>query len=286
MDNEIKDFLRDYSKSNMPNLWDEIENRLDYKKKKRNKKILIIAAGIGIIFTIGLNYKNLGVKNNINNENISENTNSKLEVADKIEVLDDLDLEMVMKDKIVLGRSLESSYADDSRFINYETEAEAVVYGKVVNVKSYVKFGNMIFSDMTIEVINDYKKNISQGDNIILGVSGGELSYYDFIEQASPELVDKRGYSNVEDKTNKFIETWEGVPVYRVGEYVLVYANSIDNDKYYKNNQDESISYEYYPLKQLYVDPNTREVFEYRSDYENDNKLIKEYIKSLDSLEN
>lgn len=191
-----------------------------------------------------------------------------------------------MKDKIVLGESLENSYADDSRFINYEAEAEAIVYGKVVNIKSYVKFGGMIFSDITIEVINDYKNNITEGNRIILGVHGGELSYYDFIEQANPELVDKRGYSNVEDKTKKLIETWEGVPIYRVGEYALVYANSIANDEYYKKNPDESISYEYYPLKQLYVDPNTREVFEYIYDYESDNKLIKEYKKSLDSLEN
>lgn len=285
MDNDIKDLLKDYSKNNMPDLWGKIEDKLDNKKNKKNKKMLIIAASIGIIFTMGLIYKNLGLKSSINNEEISENTNSNLEISNKIEVLDDLDLEKVMKDKIVLGRSLENSYADDSRFINYETEAEAIVYGKVINVKSYVKFGNMIFSDITIEVINDYKKNIEEGTKIVLGVSGGELSYYEFIEQANPELVEKRGYNNIEDKTQKFIETFEGVPIYRVGEYVLVYADSIANDEYYKKNLDESIRYEYYPLKELYVNPNTKEVFEYELDYEN-NKLIKKYIKSLDSLEN
>lgn len=285
MDNDIKDLLKDYSKNNMPDLWGKIENKLDNKKNKKIKKMLIIAASIGIIFTMGLIYKKLGLKSSINNEEISENINSNFKIANKIEVLDDLDLEKVMKDKIVLGRSLENSYADDSRFINYETEAEAIVYGKVVNVKSYVKFGNMIFSDTTIEVINDYKKNIEEGTKIVLGVSGGELSYYEFIEQANPELVEKRGYNNIEDKTQKFIETFDGVPIYRVGEYVLVYANSIANDEYYKKNPDESISYEYYPLKELYVNPNTKEVFEYELEYEN-NKFIKKYIKSLDSLEN
>ena len=285
MEKDIKDLLKGYSKNNMPDLWDKIENRLDNNKKKRNKKILIIAASIGIIFTMGLTYKNLGLKSSINNEKISENANSNFEIANKIEDLDDLDLEKAMKDKIVFGRSLENSYADDSIFINYETEAEAIVYGKVVNVKSYVKSGNMIFSDITIEVINDYKKNIEEGAKIVLGVSGGELSYYEFIEQANPELVEKRGYKNIKDKTQKFIETFEGVPIYRVGEYVLVYANFIANDEYYKKNPDESISYEYYPLKQLYVNPNTKEVFEYELDYEN-NKFIKKYIKSLDSLEN
>lgn len=288
MDNDIKNLLKDYSKDNMPDLWDKIENKLYYKKKKRNKKLLIIAASISIIFIIGITYKSIFMNNSIINENISEDINSKIEIANKIEVLEDVDLEKTLKDKIVLGSALENSYADDSRFINYETEAEAVVYGKVVNVKSYVDFGHMIFSDITIEVINDYRNNISIGDNITLGVHGGELSYYDFIAQADPQLVDKRGYNNIEDKTKKFIETWEGIPVYRVGEYVLVYANSIANDEYYKKNPDESISYEYYPLKQLYVDPNTREVFEYKYDYdyENGNKLIKEYVKSLDSLEN
>lgn len=285
MEKDIKDLLKGYSKNNMPDLWDKIENRLDNNKKKRNKKILIIAASIGIIFTMGLTYKNLGLKSSINNEEISENANSNFEIANKIEDLDDLDLEKVMKDKIVFGRSLENSYADDSIFINYETEAEAIVYGKVVNVKSYVKSGNMIFSDITIEVINDYKKNIEEGAKIVLGVSGGELSYYEFIEQANSELVEKRGYKNIKDKTQKFIETFEGVPIYRVGEYVLVYANFIANDEYYKKNPDKSISYEYYPLKQLYVNPNTKEVFEYELDYEN-NKFIKKYIKSLDSLEN
>lgn len=282
MENDIKDLLNDYSKNNMPDLWDKIENKLDNKKKNRYKKILIIAASIGIVLTIGVTYKNFGVKNN---KNISEDTNSNPEIASEIEVLDDLDLEKVMSDKIVLGRSLENSYAYDLRFINYETEAEAIIYGKVVNVKSYVKFGGMILSDITIEVINDYKKNIEEADNIILGVSGGELSYYEFIEQADPGLVEKRGYNNIEDKTKNFIETRDGLPVYRVGEYVLVYANSIANDEYYIKNPDESISYEYYPLKQLYVNPNTREVFQYELDYE-DNKIVKKYVKSLDSLEN
>ena len=282
MEKDIKDLLNDYSKNNMPDLWDKIENKLDNKKKNRYKKILIIAASIGIVLTIGVTYKNFGVKNN---KNISEDTNSNPEIASEIEVLDDLDLEKVMSDKIVLGRSLENSYAYDLRFINYETEAEAIIYGKVVNVKSYVKFGGMILSDITIEVINDYKKNIEEADNIILGVSGGELSYYEFIEQADPGLVEKRGYNNIEDKTKNFIETRDGLPVYRVGEYVLVYANSIANDEYYIKNPDESISYEYYPLKQLYVNPNTREVFQYELDYE-ENKLVKKYVKSLDSLEN
>lgn len=282
MENDIKDLLNDYSKNNMPDLWDKIENKLDNKKKNRYKKILIIAASIGIVLTIGVTYKNFGVKNN---KNISEDTNSNPEIASEIEVLDDLDLEKVMSDKIVLGRSLENSYAYDLRFINYETEAEAIIYGKVVNVKSYVKFGGMILSDITIEVINDYKKNIEEADNIILGLSGGELSYYEFIEQADTGLVEKRGYNNIEDKTKNFIETRGGLPVYRVGEYVLVYANSIVNDEYYIKNPDESISYEYYPLKQLYVNPNTREVFEYELNYE-DNKIVKKYVKSLDSLEN
>lgn len=282
MDNDIKELFKDYSKNSMPDLWDDIEKRLDYKKKKKNKNLLIVAASVIIIFTLGVKYRSSVDKNNTN---ISEDSSPKIEIANKAEVLKDLDLEEIMKDKIVLGSAFENSYADDSKFINYETESEAIVYGKVINVNSYVVSGSMIFSDITIEVIDDYKNHISKGSNMILGVHGGELSYYDFIEQADSELVNKRNYNNVEDKSKKIIETWEGVPVYRVGEYVLVYANSIANDEYFKNNPDENISYEYYALKQLYVNPNTREVFEYRYDYEN-NKLIKEYIKSLDSLTN
>lgn len=282
MDNDIKELFKDYSKNSMPDLWDDIEKRLDYKKNKRNKNFLIIAASVIIIFTVGLKYKSSVDKNNTN---ISEDSNPKIEIANKAEVLKDLDLEEIMKDKIVLGSAFENSYADDSKFINYETESEAIAYGKVINVNSYVVSGGMIFSDITIEVIDDYKNHISKGSNMILGVHGGELSYNEFIEQADSDFVSKRNYNNIEDKNKKVIEIWEGVPVYRVGEYVLVYANSIANDEYFKNNPDENISYEYYALKQLYVNPNTREVFEYRYDYEN-NKLIKEYIKSLDSLTN
>lgn len=282
MDNDIKDLLKDYSKNSMPDLWNDIEKRLDNKKKKKNRNLLIVAASVIIIFTVGVKYRSFGDKSNTN---ISEDSSPKIEIANKIEVLEDLDLEKVLKDKIVLGSAFENSYADDSKFINYETESEAIVYGKVVDVNSYVRFGHMIYSDITIEVIDDYKNNISKGSNITLGVHGGELSYYDFIEQSDSELVNKRNYNNVEDKSKKIIETWEGIPIYRVGEYVLVYANSIASDEYFKNNPDQNISYEYYPLKQLYVNPNTREVFEYKYDYEN-NKLIKEYVKSLDSLKN
>ena len=282
MDNDIKDLLKNYSKNSMPDLWSDIEKRLDNKKNKRNKNLLIIAASLLIIFTTGVTYRSFGDKNNTN---ISEDSSSQIEIANEIQVLEDLDLEEITKDKIVLGLFSESNYVNDSKFINYETEAEAIVYGKVVDVNSYVRFGHMIYSDITIEAIDDYKNNISKGRNIILGVHGGELSYYDFIEQADSELISKRNYNNIEDKSKSVIETWEGVPVYRVGEYVLVYANSIANDEYFKSNPDENISYEYYPLKQLYVNPNTREVFEYKYDYEN-NKLIKEYVKSLDSLKN
>ena len=282
MDNDIKDLLKNYSKNSMPDLWSDIEKRLDNKKNKRNKNLLIIAASLLIIFTTGVTYRSFGDKNNTN---ISEDSSSQIEIANEIQVLEDLDLEEITKDKIVLGLFSESNYVNDSKFINYETEAEAIVYGKVVDVNSYVRFGHMIYSDITIEAIDDYKNNISKGRNIILGVHGGELSYYDFIEQADSELISKRNYNNIEDKSKSVIETWEGVPVYRVGEYVLVYANSIANDEYFKSNPDENISYEYYPLKQLYVNPNTREVFEYRYDYEK-NKLIKEYVKSLDSLKN
>lgn len=278
MDNDIKNLLKDYSKDNMPDLWDSIENKLYYKKKKRNKELLAIAVSIAIIFTMSITYKNIFAKNNISKDKTIE-----YEIANKIEVLEDLDLEKTLKDKIVLGFNSNYSYANDSRFINYEAEAEVIVYGKVVDVKSYVKFGGMIYSDITIEVINDYKNNISKENTITLGVHGGELSYNDFIAQADSQLVDKRGYNNIEDKAKKFIETWEGTPVYRVGEYVLVYANAIANDENYKKNPDKSISYEYYPLKQLYVDPNTREVFEYK--YEKEDRLIKNVIKSLDSLE-
>ena len=282
MDNDIKELLKDYSKNSMPDLWSDIEKRLDNKKKKSNKNLLIIAASVIIIFTVGVKYRSFGGKSNTN---ISEDSSPKIEITNKIQVLEDLDLEEITKDKIVLGLVSENNYANDSKFINYETEAEAIVYGKVVNVKSYVRFGHMIYSDITIEVIDDYKNNISKGSNITLGVHGGELSYHDFIEQADSELVSKRNYNNIQDKNKKIIETWEGVPVYRVGEYVLIYANSIANDEYFKNNPDENISYEYYALKQLYVNPNTREVFEYKYDYKN-NKLGKEYVKSLDSLKN
>lgn len=282
MDNDIKDLLKDYSKNSMPDLWSDIEKKLDYKKKKKNRNLLIIAASLIIIFATGVTYKNLGDKSNTN---ISEDSSPQIEISNKIQVLEDLDLEEITKDKIVLGLFSENNYANDSKFTNYETEAEAIVYGKVINVNSYVIFGSMVYSDITIEVIDDYKNNISKGSNITLGVHGGELSYHEFIEQADSELVSKRNYNNIEDKNKKVIEIWDGVPAYRVGEYVLVYANSMANDEYFKNNPDENISYEYYPLKQLYVNPNTKEVFEYKYDYEN-NKLIKEYVKSLESLAN
>lgn len=38
MDNDIKELLKDYSKNNMPDLWDKIDNKLDNEKKNRNKK--------------------------------------------------------------------------------------------------------------------------------------------------------------------------------------------------------------------------------------------------------
>lgn len=312
MDNDFKDKLKDESKNNMPDLWDKIESKLEDKKKRNPKKILAVAASLAVIFTVSVIGKNYLKGNELMAENStsqdvtgeeSEAHIDKNEIAredslnyeglkeydkaDRIEVLEDLDLQKILEDKIVLSLGSQKCYAVDPNSIDYYGEAESVVYGKVTDVKSYVKFGGMIISDITIEVIKDYKGDLKEEDSFVMGGnSGGELSYEEFIAQADPQLVDKRGYNNIEDKSKSFVEIWGGIPIYRVGEYVLVYLKSLDNDDYYKEHPElrKREAYDYYGIKRVYVDPNTREVFKY--EYRENNTIKKVKAGTLDDIKN
>lgn len=303
MTNNLKDKLKEKSKNNMPDLWDKIEGRLEVKNnlqiaknikksKKVNKKILIAASFISLLVI------SMVIKNFINtNVEIAEDSalqQERNEVEGGIleesigegELLEDLNLEKYLQDKIVVSIAGQNSYSVDPNSIDYEGISENVVYGKITSVKSYVKFGSMIYSDMTIEVIEDYKGNFKSGDTFIMGSEGGEMTYDDYISQIDPMRVEKFGYNNVEDKSKKFIDLRDGIPMYREGEYVLVYVSSLDNDEYYKEHPElrEQESYDYGVYKRLYVNPNTREVFKYQ--YKQNNILEKRKAGSLDDIKN
>ena len=309
MEKNLKDKLIEESKNNMPELWEKIENKLEPKKNSNKKKVLGFVASMAVILGISIMLKNHLSTNEIialdsNEEEYSEENNiEKNQLAvnddlgnvneenkyydkiDKIEVLEDLDLQNIIEGNIVLNLGIENSYSVDPNSINYMELSNNIVYGKITKVKSYVKFGSMIFSDMTIEVINDYKGGFSKGGTFIMGAHGGEMTYDEYISQIEPMRVEKFGYDKIKDKSKMFIELWDGVPMYREGEYVLVYVGSLDNDEYYKEHPElrAQESYDYGIYKRLYVDPNSREVFNYK--YNINNTLEKVKVGMLDNIE-
>ncbi len=294
MNNDFKDRLKEKSKNDMPDLWSGIEGKLECKKKKNNKKIISIAASLAVVFIIAaivrnilINEGNFKVANSIKQEVQKDNEEVAFDYESAyVDVLPDLDLQEILEDKIVLSFSNENSYSADVNSIDYSGISENIVYGKITEVKSYVKFGAKIYSDMTVEVIEDYKGGFKKGDTFIMGAHGGEMSYGDYIEQIDPMRVEKFGYDRVEDKSKMFIDLRDGIPMYRKGEYVLVYVKSLDNDEYYKERPElrEEESYDYGVYKRLYVNPNTREVFKY--EYKLNNTLEKIKVGTLDDIEN
>lgn len=294
MSNDFKDRLKEESKNYMPDLWSEIEGKLEYKKKNNNKKIISIAASLAVVFIIATAGRNILIKegnfkasNSINQE--VKKKNDEVAFDDKftgIDVLPDLDLKEILEDKIVLSLSNENNYSADINSVDYSEISENIVYGKITEVKSYVKFEGEIYSDMTVEVIEDYKGGFKKGDTFIMGAHGGEMNYEDYVEQIDPMRVEKFGYDRVEDKSKMVIDLRDGVPMYREGEYVLVYVKSLDNEEYYKEHPEliENESYDYGVYKRLYVNPNTREVFKY--EYKLNNTLEKLKAGTLDDIEN
>lgn len=309
MDKDFKDKLKEESKNSMPDLWDKIECRLEVKdelksgedarKKKLNKKMFIAASFIFLLVISMMikNFINKGVdiaENSIyqQEDNVEENESNQLsefvleDNSVEADILEDLNFQEYLEDKIVVSISGQNSYSVNPNSIDYIGISDNIVYGKVISVKSYVKFGSMIYSDMTIEVIEDYKGDFKGGDTFIMGSQGGEMTYDEYISQIDPMRVEKFGYDNVEDKSKKFTDLRDGVPMYREGEYVLVYVSSLDNNEYYKENPElrEQESYDYAVYKRLYVNPNTREVFKYQ--YKPNNTLEKIKAGSLDHIQN
>lgn len=298
MDNDIKGKLQEESKNNMPDLWGKIEGKLEDKKKRSSKKNLAIAASLAVVFTVGimgevyLQRDEMIVENSIYNEVANENdlydklyNKSELNI-EEVEVLEELDLERILEDKIVVSLNSNTSYSVDPNSIDYDAISDNIVYGKVTSVNSYVKFAGSIYSDMTVEVIEDYKGEFKQGDTFIMGDAGGEMTYEDYIAQMDPMRVEKFGYDKIEDKSKMFIDLSDGIPMYREGEYVLVYVKALDNDEYYKERPElrANETYDYGVYKRLYVDPNTRDVFKY--EYKMDNTLKKIKAGTLNDIEN
>ncbi|MGG7059155.1 hypothetical protein ACQPUZ_12750 [Clostridium tertium] len=284
MDDRIKNKLVAEAKNNMPELWGKIEVNLENKKNKYNKNLIAIAAIIAVVIITGT----IGTRFIYNHSNDSEGVNY-LGIAENIKTLPDLNLDDYLADKVLVGGKSEANQANDKRFIEYNIEADNVIYGKVTEVNSYVDFGLFICSDVKIEVIKDFKGSISKGESVIVGDSGGELTYDEFISGAYDNLADKRGYDNILDKSKILVEmTKYGIPQYRTGEYVLVYIEEADKDSSYSQTKDgikTPITYDYFPLKKLYVDPNTEDVFEYLIDSKN-NKLIKQNLNTLNDIKN
>lgn len=294
----------------MPDLWGKIESKLEDKKKKNNKKILAVAASMAIIFTIGIaaksiliNDNNIKAENNINKDAPVEE--DEIAAADgsetsiNIEVLPDLNLEDILKDKIVESYGISNAYI--ARDIDIEKESAAIVYGKVTEVKSYLQ-DNMINSYLSIEVIKDYKGNIKEGEKITVGSSGGEMFLEEYNKESSYPYILSSEAENGKDEGKrvvfgekksdgyKIIALSKGVPQYREGEYVLVYLFEIDKEGYYswkdeKYYEPPAVDYGIYSSGKLYVNPNTGEVFNYTYDYISE-KLIKEKVTTLDALEN
>ncbi len=312
MDKDFIDILKENSKNNMPDLWGKIESKLETKKKKNKKNILSAVASIAVIFSIAITGRNILMKDNnlkaensINqevleeNEETSENSNSQnSEASISIDVLPDLNLQEMLEDKIVGSYGISSGYV--TREINIKEEAISIVYGKVVEVNGYLQ-EDMINSYLTIEVIEDYKKGIKEGDVITVGSSGGEMLLEDYNKEAShPYILNSNSengkdegkrvvYGETESEGYKIINLNKGVPQYRTGEYVLVYLFEVNKEGYYSLKDEKYYKppvadYGIYSDGRLYVNPNTREVFKY--EYNMNNTLEKEKVGTLDSIEN
>lgn len=331
MDKDIKDILKEKSKNEIPDLWDKIESKLEDKKKRNSKKALVMAASLVVIFTVAiigksyLNGNEIMAENSINQELESEENKveianddkfDRLENAEKLDeydissetsinigILPDLNLEELLKDKIkatdVSDYSESNSYI--GREVNIEKESVAIVYGRVIDKKSFLN-DDVIYSNLSIEVIKDYKENIAEGDVITVGSKGGEMSLEEYKEKASQynelngEGDSKKGYSasrviiENESDGNTVITLNKGIPQYRVGEYVLVYLFELKKEGYYswkdeKYYEAPTTDYGIYADGKLYVNPSTKDVFNYSYD-EINKKLLKENITTLDYLEN
>lgn len=285
MDKDIKEILENNSKDNMPDLWGKIESKL-YDKKKRNKKrLLAVAAIITVVFSTRLINSRY-----ITNNDIAENKEADLTESMEISVIEDLDLDKLLADKVMVGGLvLNNMEYSDIRTVNYDEDSYAIVYGKVKDVKSYVSDGSLIISDINIEVIEDYKNNLAKGETITIGSFGGEVTYEEFISKADENIIWRNEYDKIEDKSKMFIQLdRNNIPQYRKGEYVLVYLYKTNKETYY-SEKDEMIiqppSCDYGAYIKQYVNPNTKEVYEYKYDYEKDN-IIKENITTLDEIGN
>ena len=280
MDKDIKKLLKENSKCNMPDLWDKIDKKIDDKKKRKNRIVINIVASIAIVFSVGYIGLEFSKSNNKIISNSIVKTNEE-KVNKQVSVLSDIDLNKVLQDKIVINESQGNYNYYNLTEENYNNQSEVIVYGKVVNVKTYVKFDIKLYSDITVEVIKDYKNMLKESDTITICIRGGELTVEELINQLPEQYSINHGYNNIEDKSQKVIELNGGIPVYRVGEYVLIYANSVDNDN---SEQANSINHDFDMLKGFYVNPNSEEIFEYKSD--NNYKVIKEHIGNLYELKN
>lgn len=281
MNKDIKDLLKNNSKNNMPDLWDKIEIKLKDKKRRNPRSFLAIAAIIIVVFTVGVINKN----NFLNNNGLDQ---QKVEI-DEITVLKDLNLKEILEDKLRTGNYLgtrETSYTNIEE-TSIDEKSSSIIYGKVIDVKSFAE-DDLISSNIEIEVIKDYKNNISEGEKILLGARGGEVTLEEYIKNASEVTIWRNEYDKVEDKSKKIIALDEGIPQYRQGEYILVYVFKLNKEVYYSEKEERFIeppTADYGAYSKLYVNPNTEEVYKYIYDF-NSNELIKEHIDTLDSFEN
>lgn len=281
MDKDIKDLLKNNSKDNMPDLWGKIESKLQEKKGRKSRWFLTLVAAIVIIFTIGVINKSGFLNNNGLNQQKVE--------ADEITVLEDLNLKEIVEGKLRASGysgSNETSYTEVEE-TSFEAKSSSIIYGKVIDVKSFAE-DDLISSDIEIEVIKDYKNNISEGEKILLGSMGGEVTVEEYIKNASEINIWRNEYDKVEDKSKKIIALDNGVPQYREGEYVLVYLFKFNKEVYYSEKEERLIeppTADYGAYEKLYVNPNTEEVYKYIYDYNSD-ELIKENVSALDFFEN
>ncbi|MBM6838787.1 hypothetical protein H9X77_11250, partial [Clostridium saudiense] len=116
MDDDLKNRLKEESKNNMPDLWSDIESKLECRKKNNNKKMISIAASVAAVFIIAttgrnilINEGNFKAANSINQEVQKDNDKGALnDESAGIDVLPDLNLQEILEDKIVLGLSDEN----------------------------------------------------------------------------------------------------------------------------------------------------------------------------------
>lgn len=281
MSNDIKELLKINSKNIMPELWDRIEIRLQGRKSRKPMMFLSVVAIIAVVFTMGVIKKN----NILDNNALGQQSVEKNETV----VLKDLTIKEILSDKFITSGyldNIENSYTKVQE-INIDKESSSIIYGKVMKVTSFVE-GNLICSNIEIEVIEDYKNNILKDEKILLESRGGELTLQEYIKNASQVVISRNEYDKVEDKSKKIVTLDEGVPQYREGEYVLVYIFKLDKEEYYSEKEGRFIQprmAEYGEYSKLYVNPNTEEVYKYIYDSTTE-ELVKERVGTLESFEN